>query len=136
MRRLARRLFTLCSALSLLLCVAVCVLWVRSYWVADKLDVYWGGRPDTPHPSHPYAASYLEVEHWRGSLMLVRDYRRATTPRGWNHTSRPARVIRILRNMRGVGQVTLDDPFRGLSTGALGVRWYAGPRQPWWDWFL
>ena len=32
MRRLARRLFTLCSALSLLLCVAVCVLWVWSYW--------------------------------------------------------------------------------------------------------
>src|SRR5688500_3518894 len=31
MRRLARWLFTLCSALSLLLCVAVCVLWVRSY---------------------------------------------------------------------------------------------------------
>ena len=31
MRRLARRLFTLCSAVSLLLCVAVCVLWVRSY---------------------------------------------------------------------------------------------------------
>ena len=30
MRRLARRLFTLCSAVSLLLCVAVCVLWVRS----------------------------------------------------------------------------------------------------------
>ena len=26
-----RRLFTLCSALSLLLCAAVCVLWVRSY---------------------------------------------------------------------------------------------------------
>lgn len=31
MTRLAPRLFTLCSALSLLLCVAVCVLWVRSY---------------------------------------------------------------------------------------------------------
>ena len=31
MRRLARRLLALCSALSLLLCVAVCVLWVRSY---------------------------------------------------------------------------------------------------------
>jgi hypothetical protein len=29
MRRLARHLFTLCSAASLLLCVAVCVLWVR-----------------------------------------------------------------------------------------------------------
>jgi hypothetical protein len=30
-RLLARHLFTLCSAASLLLCVAVCVLWVRSY---------------------------------------------------------------------------------------------------------
>src|SRR5688500_11418988 len=29
MRRLARSLFTLCSAASMLLCVAVCVLWVR-----------------------------------------------------------------------------------------------------------
>jgi hypothetical protein len=35
MRRTARRLFTLCSAASLLLCVAVCVLWARSYWVVD-----------------------------------------------------------------------------------------------------
>ena len=35
---MARRLFTLCSALSLLLCVAVCVLWVRSYWVSDFLQ--------------------------------------------------------------------------------------------------
>ena len=31
MRRLARHLFTLCSAVSLLLCVAACVLWLRSY---------------------------------------------------------------------------------------------------------
>jgi hypothetical protein len=31
MRRLARRLFTILSALSLVLCVAVCVLWARSY---------------------------------------------------------------------------------------------------------
>jgi hypothetical protein len=35
MRR--RRLFTLCSALSLLMCVAVCVLWVRGYGLADQL---------------------------------------------------------------------------------------------------
>jgi hypothetical protein len=37
MRRLARHLFTLCSAASLLLCVAVCALWVRSYWVGESL---------------------------------------------------------------------------------------------------
>ena len=32
MRRLVRRLFTFCSAFSLALCVAACVLAVRSYW--------------------------------------------------------------------------------------------------------
>jgi hypothetical protein len=35
MRRLARHMFTLGSAASLVLCVAACVLCVRSYWVAD-----------------------------------------------------------------------------------------------------
>src|SRR5688572_15876587 len=37
MRRLARPLFTICSAASLLLCVAVGVLWVRSDRVTDQL---------------------------------------------------------------------------------------------------
>ena len=32
-----RRLFTLCSAVSLLLCVLACTLWVRSYWRSDTL---------------------------------------------------------------------------------------------------
>jgi hypothetical protein len=40
MRRLARHLFTVLSALSLLLCVAVCVLWVRSQWTVDW--IFWG----------------------------------------------------------------------------------------------
>jgi hypothetical protein len=35
-----RRLFTVLSALSLILCVAVCVLWVRSYRIEDRL--YFG----------------------------------------------------------------------------------------------
>ena len=39
MRRLARRLFTLCSSASLLLlCVVVCVLWVRSYGSDNGCD--------------------------------------------------------------------------------------------------
>src|SRR5688572_15224224 len=42
MRRPARQLFTLCSLLSLLLCLSLCVLWARSYWVADNLVVHWG----------------------------------------------------------------------------------------------
>jgi hypothetical protein len=36
---MTRRLFNLLTALSLLLCVAVVALWVRSYYVAD-----WVGR--------------------------------------------------------------------------------------------
>jgi hypothetical protein len=33
-----RRLFTFASALSLLLCMATVVLWVRSYWVHDSIE--------------------------------------------------------------------------------------------------
>jgi hypothetical protein len=40
MPAMRRRLFTLCSAVSLLLCAAVCTLWVRSYWVGEMLHSY------------------------------------------------------------------------------------------------
>ena len=40
MRRLLRHLFTACAALSLMLCVAVGVLWVRSYHACDTVRVY------------------------------------------------------------------------------------------------
>ena len=41
---LTRRLFTFCSIVSLLLCVALCVLWMRSYLPADLLVFSRGGR--------------------------------------------------------------------------------------------
>ena len=46
MRRLARHLFTLCAAVSLVPCVAVCVLWARSNvnrdaWRSRARDVHW-----------------------------------------------------------------------------------------------
>ena len=44
------RLLTIISALSLLLCVAVCVLWVRSYFVADRL--FWQGFEDVEDRSY------------------------------------------------------------------------------------
>src|SRR4051794_16006021 len=34
-RRIAHHVFTIISALSLLLCIAVCALWARGYWTAD-----------------------------------------------------------------------------------------------------
>jgi hypothetical protein len=36
---MTRRLFTLVSAVSLLLCVATCVLWVRASWTEDDFDL-------------------------------------------------------------------------------------------------
>src|SRR5688500_13785026 len=47
MRHLARRLFTLCSALSLLMFLALCVLWVRSYWAEDGIVYIWAGGTKT-----------------------------------------------------------------------------------------
>jgi hypothetical protein len=43
MRRVARHLFTLCSAVSLALCVAVCVPWVRSHAAAARVSQVVGG---------------------------------------------------------------------------------------------
>ena len=39
--RMIRRLFNIACALSLILCAAAAVLWVRSYWRHDSLD--WSG---------------------------------------------------------------------------------------------
>jgi hypothetical protein len=44
MRGLARHFFTLLAAVSLLLCVAVCVLWVRSYFTSDLMHLDGGSR--------------------------------------------------------------------------------------------
>jgi hypothetical protein len=48
-----RRLFTLLSALSLLLCMASVVLWVRSYWITDRCRL--------PGESPPRHAAW---SHW------------------------------------------------------------------------
>src|SRR5262245_29406979 len=40
-KRLARPFFTVCSAASLLLCVATCVLCVRSFYTTDLLQGVW-----------------------------------------------------------------------------------------------
>ena len=83
MRRLARRLFTLCSGASVVLFVAVCVLWVWSYRALLDLSlagnacqlrsaageftvVYW----DRPAPYIPDAGDVDEFRqlgrvHWR-----------------------------------------------------------------------
>ena len=81
MRRLARRVFTMCSALSPLLCVAVCVLWVRSYWVSDSF--IW-----SRHPRGMFVVSAdgeFRLEHTRA----VDDFG-ANLPGGFKHRTERA----------------------------------------------
>jgi hypothetical protein len=66
MRRAFRHLFTLCSALSLLLCVAVCVLWVRSYRVQDFL--WW--EDCTAHGGGASTIQSLDVQSSCGVLFV------------------------------------------------------------------
>ena len=61
-RRLLRRLFTALCALSLLLCVAVVVLWVRSYRIVDQYSGDWG-------------TGLLGIQSVRGQALFVKhDY--------------------------------------------------------------
>ena len=63
---LARRLFTICSAASLLLCVAVFGLWVRSYWIRDEVE--WATFDDTRLV--PMQRDY-QLRSARGTLMAA-----------------------------------------------------------------
>ena len=82
MRRIARHLFTILSALSLLLCVGTCVLWVRSYSVWD--EVVWDAR-------NTYGST-LSIASLRGrvNLSLTREDGRQASKSTWMHQSRSA----------------------------------------------
>jgi hypothetical protein len=67
-----RRLFTVLSALSLLLCVAAAVLWVRSYWMSDMFMYSW-----------PKSAVF--IEHGGGQFRF--EHTRVVDP---NWTNRPS----------------------------------------------
>jgi hypothetical protein len=43
MRRVLHHALSICAAISLVMCVAACVLWVRSYWIGNRL--LWYDRP-------------------------------------------------------------------------------------------
>ena len=73
-----RRLFTILSILSLLLCVAMAGMWVRSYWIME--DIGWE-RP----------AAVIAVAGSRGQVLFYRDIETppgaAARPLGFQHHS-------------------------------------------------
>jgi hypothetical protein len=77
-----RRLFTLCSALSLLLCVAVCVLWVRSHLVGEQLR--WESETTDP-PTVVWAWSFAS-DGGRAGVYFKREHVLSLSPQeyaGW-----------------------------------------------------
>jgi len=70
-----RRLFTLASATSLVLCLAVVALWVRSYWAADDLTV-----------GNSHSVRWISTA--RGRFAVIRLKYLATLPaerQGWHY---------------------------------------------------
>src|SRR5207248_5685719 len=66
---MTRRLFTVASLLSLLLCLATAVLWVRSYWIIEQLDVVNQRR----YGLAPLRGS-LFVEAWTSTRYMMDGY--------------------------------------------------------------
>jgi hypothetical protein len=60
-----RRLFTIASALSLVLCLGMAACWVRSYWVRDNPGKFWSN-PMTQ------TGGFLGLESNRGGLTIQR----------------------------------------------------------------
>jgi hypothetical protein len=83
-RRLLRFVLNAATTVSLVLCIATTVLWVRSYWYWDGYAAYWwDGVAD-----HPFVATTIAE---RGSLYLAVEWGWEEYPeRGWRflHESR------------------------------------------------
>ena len=78
MRRLVRRLFTLCPAVSLVLCVAVCVLWVRSYRFNELVIQSVGHHAFSAYSDR--GELRLRRQPWGGTSAYRRFLKRDATP--------------------------------------------------------
>jgi hypothetical protein len=99
-----RRLLNLLTVLSLPPCVAVCALWVRSYWATDELTSTWTTIEDLPEDMAVYCPRVLSIGSSGGRC-------RVAWSRNWLLGGR-APVKNLLPKYRPHG------PDLGLATGA------------------
>ncbi len=119
LRRVCRHLFTLCAAASLVMCVAVCVLWVRSYSVVDTVDrMAWSAGPFPDHYFLDRVYSLRGVVTWEQSL---------------NAASYPERVRLVEWSLY---HPVARDGDRPRATGALGFTFRPIHAGPWWRSFI
>jgi hypothetical protein len=117
-----RKLFTFCSALSLLLCVAVCVLWVRSRVVRDYGWAWLPWPADASGPRH----LKLDVDSGGGQLQLAW--------KSWTDTDRELlRANDELARSPSYHRTFPDPPARYARSvpptawNAIGFKQYSGP---------
>jgi hypothetical protein len=60
---MTRKLFTLAAGVSAVLGVGVCVLWVRSYWVCERVYITQGGPPDPDDRSRLLSGGSAQSNH-------------------------------------------------------------------------
>lgn len=109
-----KRLFTILSALSLLLCTATAALWVRSYWRSDAI-VYYG------------RDGHYAVQWAAGLLLLGTDNVGTPNPRlgidSWNNAWKDPRLDNSLYKGSwgrwGFGHDRTVTPITTLSTNTL-----------------
>ena len=70
MKQFSRHLFTCCSAVSLLMCLAACGLWVRSYYFGDQW--IWSDGADRPQRVYRMGHRYV-LTLAQGQISLVHD---------------------------------------------------------------
>jgi hypothetical protein len=122
-----RKLQILFSALSLLLCVAVCVLWVRSYLVLDTVQRYRLG-PGNPNELYQLNASSGAIGYGRVYLddPSKQSWPRTDTPWHWVHQQPLPLAVPHKRKWSWLGFASWDVPIPP-GNGGGGVRGFQVP---------
>jgi hypothetical protein len=127
MRRLLRILLNAAIVLSLMLCVAVVVLWVRGYWVTDAVE--WGRHNYETDTTFRHSARWMGAFSGRGGVALswtqvdeqYRYVQAGVPPFAYRHVNLGIPPIDYLN--RG------PDPFRIINRWGLQVVAKVGPQE-------
>ena len=85
-----RKLFTLAAGMSELLCIGVCVLWVRSYFRMDEVVRTWSGsRPAAADKRYLVWVRRLPATSTRGKVVLDLEYLDWDTDEVWRISDLP-----------------------------------------------
>jgi hypothetical protein len=112
-----RRLFTLASVLALLLCLATCALWLRSYWAGELLMMDFDVRP-TPGRVDEHGTYWVGTSRYRVAEVVSS---RGTLHVGLGAGSGPGRAKAWTSTCREyAGDPSASEPLVSFSSDVLG----------------